>query len=105
MAKRKVLQVNEGKISTAVENAPKRTVVKKKKNISIDWSSLFRLIIMLILVGIIVFHYYLITENAFISYYMSIWMNNKEILAPILIIMSYTLTIFLLGFWLGRRKK
>jgi len=95
---------NEAEISTAVTNESKRKVIKRKRKIKIEWSSLFRFSVMLFFVGIIVFHYYLITENALITYYQSFWGQNKEFLTPILIITGYTLTIFLIGYWLGKRR-
>ena len=111
MPKRKALQAEESHTSTTkkpkskTKTKPKRKVVKKSRKIQIGWSQLFRLSIMLILVGVIVFHYYLITEQALLSYYQSIWNNHKQTLSPILVIVGYSTFVFLIGFWVGKKRK
>jgi hypothetical protein len=45
-----------------------------------------------------------LTENQLDSFYLSIWKSNKAVLTPILIYISYTLTIFLIGYWFGKRR-
>jgi hypothetical protein len=104
MPKRKVLQENEAQISTADKNRPKGKIKRRKKELTRDWSNLLRISFLLFLVGIILFHYYLITENQLGSFYLSIWKSNKAVLTPILIFISYTLTIFLIGYWFGKRR-
>ena len=106
MQKRNVLQASESQISTAQKNGrQKKEPIRKKKKASIEWGQLFRFAILLLLVGIIVFHYYLFTEKALVNYYQTIWMNYKQILSPILMILGYSLIIFLLGYRFGKRKR
>jgi hypothetical protein len=105
MPKRNVLQASESPISTAKKNARQKKTIRKKKKLTMEWGRLFRFACLLLLVGIIVFHYYLITEKALVIYYQTIWMNYKQILAPILIIVGYSLIVFLLGYRFGKRKR
>lgn len=105
MPKRSALQVNESQISTAQKNTRRKKTIRKRKKLSIEWGRLFRFACMLLLVGIIVFHYYLITEKALVNYYQAIWMNHKQVLAPVLMIIGYSLIIFLLGYRFGKRKR
>ena len=105
MQKRNVLQASESQISTAKKNGRQKKPIRKKKKASIEWGQLFRFAILLLLVGIIVFHYYLFTEKALVNYYQTIWMNYKQILSPILMIIGYSLIIFLLGYRFGKRKR
>ncbi|WP_428908248.1 hypothetical protein [Niallia sp. Krafla_26] len=101
MPKSKILQANEATISTEDKRVPR----KKRRRIEMKWSQLFRFSILLFLVGMVVFHYYLITENALIRYYQAIWKEYKQILSPILLVFGYTLLIFLTGVWIGKRRK
>ena len=78
MQKRNVLQASESQISTAPKNGRQKKPIRKKKKASIEWGQLFRFAILLLLVGIIVFHYYLFTEKALVNYYQTIWMNYKH---------------------------
>lgn len=105
MQKRNVLQASESRISTAKKNGRQKKPIRKKKKVSIEWGRLFRFACLLLLVGIIVFHYYLITEKALVNYYQTIWMNYKQILSPILMIIGYSLIVFLLGYRFGKRKR
>ena len=105
MPKRNVLQASESQISTAPKNGRQKKPIRKKKKASIEWGRLFRFACLLLLVGIIVFHYYLFTEKALVNYYQTIWMNYKQILSPILIIVGYSLIVFLLGYRFGKRKR
>lgn len=105
MQKRDLLQASKSKVSTANRNSKQKKTIRKKKKHTIEWSQLFRVAILLLLVGIIVFHYYLITEKALVSYYQAIWINYKHILSPILIVIGYSLIVFLLGYRFGKRKR
>ena len=105
MQKRNVLQASESQISTVKKKGRQKKPIRKKKKASIEWGQLFRFAILLLLVGIIVFHYYLFTEKALVNYYQTIWMNYKHILSPILMILGYSLIIFLLGYRFGKRKR
>ncbi|MFZ0445076.1 MAG: hypothetical protein WAM95_10710 [Bacillus sp. (in: firmicutes)] len=107
MQKRNVLQASESQISAAPKNGRQKKPIRKKKKAkaSIEWGRLFRVACLLLLVGIIVFHYYLFTEKALVNYYQTIWMNYKPILSPILMIIGYSLIIFLLGYRFGKRKR
>ena len=105
MQKRNVLHASESQISTAPKKGRQKKPIRKKKKASIEWGQLFRFAILLLLVGIIVFHYYLFTEKALVNYYQTIWMNYKHILSPILMILGYSLIIFLLGYRFGKRKR
>jgi hypothetical protein len=105
MPKRNVIQANESQISTANKNSRKKKTVRKKKKLLLEWGRLFRFALVLLLVGIVVFHYYLMTEKALVSYYQTIWVNHKQILSPILILVGYSLIVFLLGYRLGKRKR
>ena len=105
MPKRNVLQASESQISTAQKNGRQKKPIRKKKKANIEWGRLFRLAILLLLVGIIVFHYYLFTEKSLVNYYQAIWMNYKQILSPILMIIGYSLIVFLLGYRFGKRKR
>ena len=110
MQKRNVLQASESQVSTAQKNGRQKNgrqkkPIRKKKKASIEWGQLFRFAILLLLVGIIVFHYYLFTEKALVNYYQTIWMNYKQILSPVLMILGYSLIIFLLGYRFGKRKR
>jgi hypothetical protein len=105
MQKRNVLQASESQISTAQKKGRQKKPIRKKKKASIEWGRLFRFACLLLLVGIIVFHYYLITEKALVNYYQTIWMNYKQILSPILMIIGYSLIVFLLGYRFGKRKR
>lgn len=104
MPKTKVLQKTEAPISTADKNRPKSKIKRRKKKLTLEWSNLLRCSFLIFLVGVIVFHYYLQTENKLGIFYLTIWDRNKEVLFPIFIVISYTLTIFLIGFWLGKRR-
>ena len=105
MAKRDLLQASESQVSTANKNGRQKKTIRKKKKQTIEWSQLFRFAILLLLVGIIVFHYYLITEKALVNYYQTIWINYKQILSPVLIVIGYSLVVFLLGYRFGKRKR
>jgi hypothetical protein len=105
MPKRNVLQASKSPISKANKNARQKKTIRKKKKLTMEWGRLFRFACLLLLVGIIVFHYYLITEKALVNYYQSIWMNYKQILSPILMIIGYSLIVFLLGYRFGKRKR
>src|SRR3954454_11572291 len=103
MPKGKVLQENEAQISSKENNKPKRKRTRKKK-IDTDLLNLLRVSFLLFLVGVIVFHYYLLTENQLGSFYVGFWKSNKEVLTPTLVLIGYTLTIFLIGFRVGKRR-
>jgi hypothetical protein len=105
MPKRDLLQANGSQISTANKNGRQKKTIRKKKKQTMEWGRLFRFAILLLLVGFIVFNYYLITEKALVNYYQTIWMNYKQILSPILIMIGYSLVIFHLGYRLGKRKR
>lgn len=105
MQKRNVLQASKSQSSTAHKNGRQKKPIRKKKKTNIEWGRLFRFACLLLLVGIIVFHYYLFTEKALVNYYQTIWMNYKQILSPILMITGYSLIVFLLGYRFGKRKK
>jgi len=104
MAKRNVLHEKEVPISTSDKNRPRGKRKGRKKKLTIEWLNLLRVSFLLFLVGMIVFHYYLITENQLGSFYLEIWKNNKNVLTPMILIISYTLTIFLIGYRLGKRR-
>ena len=105
MAKRDLLQASESQVSTVNKNGRQKKTIRKKKKQTIEWGQLFRFAILLLLVGIIVFHYYLITEKALVNYYQTIWINYKQILSPVLIVIGYSLVVFLLGYRFGKRKR
>ena len=104
MTKRNVLHENEVPISTSDKNRPRGKRKTRKKKLTIEWLNLLRVSFLLFLVGMIVFHYYLITENQLGSYYLEIWKNNKDVLTPTILLISYTLTIFLIGYRIGKRR-
>ncbi len=104
MSKSKVLQENDIPRSKVVKNRPTNKKKRKKKGLTIDLLNLLRISFLLFLVGVIVFNYYLITENQLGSFYLKFWNSNKEVLTPILLFIGYTLTIFLFGYWLGKRR-
>src|SRR3954447_1599610 len=102
MAKRNVLHEKEVPINTSDKNRPRGK--RKKKRLTIEWLHLLRVSFLLFLVGMIVFHYYLITENQLGSFYLEIWKNNKDVLIPMILIISYTLTVFLIGYRFGKKR-
>jgi polyferredoxin len=105
MPKRKLLHETEAPISTTHNNnRPKVRRRRRKKKLTIEWLNLLRVSFLLFLVGMIVFHYYLITENQLGSYYLEIWKRNKAILTPMILFICYTLTIFLFGYRFGKRR-
>ena len=104
MPKRKVLYETEAPISTPHNNRPKGRRRRRKKKLTIEWLNLLRVSFLLFLVGMIVFHYYLITENQLGSYYLEIWKRNKDVLTPMILFICYTLTIFLFGYRFGKRR-
>lgn len=77
---------------------------RKRKKTEIDWLTLFRFSIMLFLAGVIVFHYYLVTENQLGSFYVEFWNRHKKELSPILAFSGFTLAVFLTGYQLGKRR-
>ena len=105
MPKSKILQANEATISTTDKKGINKKTEKKRKRKEIEWSQLFRFTILLFLVGMVVFHYYLLTENALVNYYQAIWNDHKQILAPILLFLGYTFLIFFSGVYIGKRRK
>jgi hypothetical protein len=104
MPKTKVLQKTEARISTADKNRPKSKIKRRKKKLTLEWSNLLRCSFLIFLVGIIVFHYYLQTEGKLGVFYLTMWGRNKEVLSPLFIVIGYTLMIFLIGFWFGKRR-
>ena len=106
MPKIKVLHETEAPISTSDKNKPKgkRKRRRRKKKLTIEWLNLLRVSFLLFLVGMIVFHYYLITENQLGSYYLEIWKRNKNVLTPMILFICYTLTIFLFGYRFGKKR-
>ena len=108
MPKRNALHENEVSISTLDKNRPKgkrKRRKRRKKKLTIEWLNLLRVSFLLFLVGMIVFHYYLITENQLGSYYLEIWKRNKAVLTPFILFICYTLTIFLFGYRLVKEDK
>lgn len=103
MPKLKELDETDAPINTTHNRRPKVRRRRRKKKITIEWLNLLRVSFLLLLVGIIVFHYYLITENRLGSYYLEIWKRHKDILTPMILFISYTLAIFLVGYKMGRR--
>lgn len=101
MSKNNELLENKVPIRTSNKNRPKE---KRKKKLVFEWLNLIRVSFLLFLVGIIVFHYYLITENQLGSYYWEIWKRNKDILTPMILFILYSLTIFLFGYRFGKRR-
>ncbi|WP_338469418.1 hypothetical protein R4Z10_11330 [Niallia sp. XMNu-256] len=104
MSKRKML-ADESQIYKREKTKPTKKVGKRTKRIEVEWSHLFRFAIMLFFVGVVVFHYYLITEKALLSYYQSIWSNHKQTLSPVLIFLGYSFLIFLVGYYIGKKRK
>jgi Na+/melibiose symporter-like transporter len=103
MSKKNELHENEVPIRTFNKNRPKEKRQKRKKKLVIEWLNLLRVSFLLFLVGVIVFHYYLITENQLGSYYLEIWKSHRDVLTPMILFISYTLAIFLVGYKMGRR--
>ena len=104
MRKRHVPHEKEVPISTRKRNRSKSKNKRDKKDLVFEGFRVLRVSFLLFLVGVIVFHYYLITENKLGSYYVAFWKSNKNVLTPIILFFSGSLTLFLTGFWFGKRS-
>jgi len=99
-------KTNKSKVS----NKPKRKTKQQKKKsaseflYSLDLPRLLRLLFFLLIVGIIVYQYYLLTEDKLASTYLNFWNKNKNIVVPSLLFIGYTLIVFLFGYRTGKRR-
>lgn len=82
---------------------------KKKKSSStllynLDFPRILRLLFFTLIVGMIVYHYYLLTEGRMFDTYINLWNNNKKVLLPGIIFVGYTLVVLNIGIRIGKKR-
>ena len=98
--------------NTTVKNTKKRNVHKRKRRTrknksflqNIDFPRLLRLLFFSIVIGFIVYQYYLLTENKLDSTYKNFWRNHQDKIVSFLLFVGYTLAVFYCGYKIGKKK-
>ena len=82
---------------------------KKKKTLSnfvhsTEFPRVLRLLFLSLIMGFILYQYYLLTEGELSSSYISFWSNLKNIIGQGVGLILYTGVVLAIGYKIGRRK-